>query len=145
MAVNYRMGRRGDLRNYNAQPRSRVTVWKPPGEPTPPVIPVDLTLGAGNRLDLGGVSNPPEWLTAATFTLTHTGGVITFTWVTDHWETTDEFPSASGTGIVTQAGNEWTARWFNADVNLGPVIEQADAVYWMGANNTQILWSGIDG
>lgn len=144
MAVNFRMGRRGaPLTRLNSQPRQQVKVWKPLGEAIPPITPITLTFSTGNTLTLAGIANAPEWFTNADFVLMTGSGGKAFTWNGTAWETLDEFASETGSGYVVQDGNSIPAQWFNAELPLGNVIEQADAIYWMGASGTPILWSGI--
>ena len=140
MAVNFRMGRRGaPLSRLNAQPRSRVTVWKPLNS-TKPVI---LNLSAGNTLDPASIVERPEWFVNANFTLVLEFVTITFTWNGTEWTTSGEFPSEGGTGTLIQGANSNTAHYSNAEVDLGPYIAQADDVPWFAANNRPILWSGV--
>lgn len=144
MAVNFRMGRRGaPLTRLNSQPRQQVKVWKPLGEAIPPIPPIALTLSAGNTLTVANVANAPEWFDNADFVLMTGNGDVAFTWNGTGWETVDEFVSVSGNGYVSQNGNSIIAQWFNAELPLGNVIEQADMIYWMGASGSPILWSGI--
>ena len=143
MAVNYRMGRRGGLRNYNSQPRSRVTVWKPPGEPTPPITPITLILSAGNVLTPSNVLGAPLWFAEADFTLnTEMGETIEFTWTGTEWTTTDEFSSGEGTGTITQAGNSYPAQYQGAEYTAN-FITAASSVYITAANGVYISWTGV--
>lgn len=143
MAVNYRMGRRGaPLTRLNAQPRTKVKVWKPLGEPTPPIPPFTFTLSADNDLFPADLQDTPDWFENADFTLTTSGGaVIDFVWMTDHWETTDTFPSKNGVGTVAQGENATAAKFFNATAPASYILA-ALGIRITAAGGTLITWTG---
>lgn len=142
MAVNFRMGRRGaPLSRLNAQPRYRVTVWKPLREPIPPIPPVVLTLSDNNELYPADIANVPDWFVNADFTLVLSDRTISYVWVVDHWETSDTFLRASGTGTLVQGANSNPAQYIGAIINN--YILGAGGVRIVASAGLFITWTGV--
>lgn len=139
MAVNFRMGRRGaPLTRLNAQPRSRVTVWKPLGEAIPPVV---LNLSDNNVLYPAGITNVPEWFVNADFTLILSDRTISYTWTVDHWETADTFARASGMGTLVQGAKSNPAQYIGALTNN--YILASGGVRIAASAGLFITWTGV--
>lgn len=147
MAVNFRMGRRGaPLTRLNAQPRSRVTVWKPLGEPVPPLIPITLVFGTDNILLPVNITDAPEWFDfAASFTLTLPGTTVTMEYDSgdDSWFVDDgDFKASEGTGTLTQGANSWPVVYSGATY-IGDFITAASLVRIVAMDGVFITWAGV--
>lgn len=108
----------------------------------PPVPPISLRLSAGNVLFPGFVTDRPVWFQGGVdFTLAISGGgTVTFTWATDRWTTTGDFPTASGSGTLTQGTDTSPAIYSNAEYPAN-FITAALGVRITGASGIYITWS----
>ncbi len=105
----------------------------------PPII---FLISADNDIFPDDVTDAPEWFAEADFVLSLAGGVIiNYEWVTDHWETTDDFPSSSGSGYIVQGAMTYPITFSGAEYD-GNFITATGAVRITAAAGVYIVWSG---
>lgn len=115
-----------------------------PGKSSPPVVRMILGLSEGNWLYPSGLSNVPGWFLEEDFILRLPAKDIEFTWVVDHWETSDTFLTTSGNGSVVQGSNTTPARYVDAELDTDYITGES-RVRITAMGRVYITWSGIDG